>query len=297
VLKPLPMRPAARGPLAAHPAKGPMKRRLARMAVTVLCMWLFAAAVLAQGSGSTGYGWCTICGTDVYLPGHTHDSGSSSGSSYQGGGGGNLFRSFGEALGRTLRNRRTSGPVATGEEQAVRGAAARFAEQSKRTPKSRSAIAQANSARADAEKAGKRGAPGSGFDTSGRGSAPSEKDIDSSGFDTLRQRIAKENADRRAALARAEKAKMDSRTSASQTRSNGGKSKPKLTFDGCNCDGIGCRCIWDSCGKRGAAKCGCGGVDCSCRSLRCPKFVVTAGCSGFIVSKTDGKKHCLRAGR
>ncbi len=75
----------------------------------------------------------------------------------------------------------------------------------------------------------------------------------------------------------------------------GSGAKPKLSTAKCRCGGKDCVCIFDSCGKNGAAKCGCGGkADCDCRGLRCPKFANTTECTGAFISNTDGKWHCNR---
>lgn len=77
----------------------------------------------------------------------------------------------------------------------------------------------------------------------------------------------------------------------------GSSARPKLSSSQCRCGGQGCHCLWDSCGKNGAARCGCGGkADCDCLGHRCPKFANTTACNGAMLCDSDGKWHCNRHG-
>ncbi len=75
----------------------------------------------------------------------------------------------------------------------------------------------------------------------------------------------------------------------------GAGANPKLSTAKCRCGGLGCVCIFDSCGRNGSARCGCGGkADCTCKGRRCPKFATTTACTGAILRNSDGQWHCNR---
>lgn len=82
-------------------------------------------------------------------------------------------------------------------------------------------------------------------------------------------------------------------TKAPSVTSGAGAGKPQLSKSPCLCNGDGCVCIWDSCGAKGARKCGCGGkADCECEGTRCPKFANTTECTGSTLWDADGRQHC-----
>lgn len=122
-----------------------------QLAVAMVAMGT-SSSLFAQGSSSTGIGWCSACGTDVILvngkcPIHgasgSTSPGGGGGGSYRGGGGPGFFEQLNEAVAKGYRGRPAPGRTLPAEpDYEFQRASEQFASQARSIPRGSSGARQ-----------------------------------------------------------------------------------------------------------------------------------------------------------